>query len=137
MDRRSSCPAGHGPSTKLVGMSRKKEQPRFGTRPKKTKLERLMNGWKVVLSRAKQPVRIHRSVTSRTFYLDDSKQEGSREKAGRTRVQMITDEPSKIERYVKGRAVLNNKQNNGSLSSLLWICTANKKKDCETCISVQ
>jgi hypothetical protein len=93
-----------------------------------------MNGWKVVLSRAKQPVRIHRSVTSRTFYLDDSKQEGSREKAGRTSVQMITDEPSKIERYVKGRAVLNNKQNNGSL----WICTANKKKDCETCIiSVQ
>jgi hypothetical protein len=55
-----------------------------------------MDGWKVVLSRAKQPVRIHRSVTSRTFYLDESKQEGSREKAWRTCFHIITDESSKI-----------------------------------------
>ena len=70
-DRRSSFPPGTGQARNLSACRRKKEQPRFGTRSKKTKLERLMDGWKVVLSRAKQQatfsVRIHRPVTCRSI----------------------------------------------------------------------
>ena len=62
---------GTGQARNLSACRRKKEQPRFGTRSKKIKLERWMDGWKVVLSRAKQQatfsVRIHRPVTCRSI----------------------------------------------------------------------
>ena len=61
---------GTGQARNLSACRRKKEQPRFGTRSKKIKLERWMDGWKVVLSRAKQAtfsVRIHRPVTCRSI----------------------------------------------------------------------
>ena len=62
---------GTGQAPNLSACRRKKEQPRFGTRSKKIKLERWMDGWKVVLSRAKQKatfsVRIHRPLTCRSI----------------------------------------------------------------------
>ena len=62
---------GTGQARNLSACRRKKEQPRFGTRTKKIKLERWMDGWKVVLSRAKQQatfsVRIHRPLTCRSI----------------------------------------------------------------------
>jgi hypothetical protein len=61
-----------------------------------------MDGWKVVLSRAKQQAAYICKNTQTChvpFYLEDvhdSKQEGSREKAWRTCFHIITDESSKI-----------------------------------------
>ncbi len=126
-DRRSSFSAGPGQARNLSACRRKKEQPRFGTRSKKIKLERWMDGWKVVLSRAKQQatfsVRIQRPVTCRSIFricMTANK---------KAVVRRLGEPVSILSQMNLQRQSLHNKQNDFSL----WICTtAMKKKACET-----